>query len=469
MDRLREPLPSRVEGLPDLPSEALAVLGDGLSRLHLEGAGDEVRRALDRPPAPAPGLESVAINLTAVRDPVEAVRRHIVDSLTAIPILRRNGADAFVDIGSGGGYPGLPLAAVLPARRALLVDSVEQEGPLPARRARRDGSRWARRGVRRPGRGAGRGPPPSRALARSPRQGGRQPGRAGRARSAARRPGRAAHRLETRRPSDSSSRRARAGDRRDRRQRSRSSSRRPTGLGLDDHVLVVVDQGPSDAVRLSARPGRPPPGPALSPRPDAIGERRSERASARTANCGTLSRCGSRVLSDIHANLVALDAVLGAVGAVDAVWHLGDVVGYGPDPDGVVGRLSELGAVGVRGNHDAAAVGGLEIDAFNHDARRAMEWTRSAIGSTTRSWLAALPERRTESDFTLVHGSPRDPIWEYITTAPVARLNLEVLTTDLRAPWPHPSAVGLPRRGRLHRDTQSVGRIDPRPSTVGAA
>ncbi len=135
------------------------------------------------------------------------------------------------------------------------------------------------------------------------------------------------------------------------------------------------------------------------------------------------------LLSDIHANLVALDAVLDAIGAVDAIWHLGDVVGYGPDPDGVVGRLSELGAIGVRGNHDAAAVGGLEIDAFNHDARRAMEWTRSTIGSTTRAWLAALPERRTESGFSLVHGSPRDPTWEYITTAPVARRNLELLET----------------------------------------
>ena len=61
---------------------------------------------------------------------------------------------------------------------------------------------------------------------------------------------------------------------------------------------------------------------------------------------------------------------------MDAVWHLGDVVGYGPEPDAVVARLAELGAVGVRGNHDAAAVGGDEIDWFNPEARAAMEWTR---------------------------------------------------------------------------------------------
>ena len=63
------------------------------------------------------------------------------------------------------------------------------------------------------------------------------------------------------------------------------------------------------------------------------------------------------VVSDIHSNLPALDAVLADAGALDAVWHLGDVVGYGPDPDGVVGRLAELGAIGVLGNHDAAALG----------------------------------------------------------------------------------------------------------------
>jgi diadenosine tetraphosphatase ApaH/serine/threonine PP2A family protein phosphatase len=133
------------------------------------------------------------------------------------------------------------------------------------------------------------------------------------------------------------------------------------------------------------------------------------------------------VLSDIHANLVALDAVLDAAGAVDAVWHLGDVVGYGPDPNGVVGRLAAIGARGVRGNHDAAAVGGNEIDWFNPDARAAMEWTRGAISDTTREWLAALPERLVDGECSLVHGSPRDPIWEYVTSVPVARANLAVL------------------------------------------
>ncbi len=133
------------------------------------------------------------------------------------------------------------------------------------------------------------------------------------------------------------------------------------------------------------------------------------------------------VLSDIHANLVALDAVLAAIGSVDAVWHLGDVVGYGPDPDAVVERLAGIGALGVRGNHDAAAAGGDEIDWFNPEARDAMIWTRGVITPTTRAWLAALPERRTELGRCLVHGSPRDPIWEYVTSIPVARANLGTL------------------------------------------
>ena len=136
------------------------------------------------------------------------------------------------------------------------------------------------------------------------------------------------------------------------------------------------------------------------------------------------------VLSDIHSNLVALDAVLAHAGTVDAIWHLGDVVGYGPDPDGVVARLIEVGAVGVRGNHDAAALGGREIDWFNPEARAAAEWTRDTIDGTTRAWLSALPESHTIDRMTLVHGSPRDPIREYVSSTGIALENLAVLETD---------------------------------------
>jgi len=137
------------------------------------------------------------------------------------------------------------------------------------------------------------------------------------------------------------------------------------------------------------------------------------------------------VLSDIHSNLVALDAVLAHAGAVDAVWQLGDVVGYGPEPDGVVERLAGIGAVGVLGNHDAAALGGPEIDWFNPDARAAAAWTRDTISDATRAWLGALP-RMTEIDGVgLVHGSPRDPLREYVTDRLTAAENLAVLSSRL--------------------------------------
>jgi diadenosine tetraphosphatase ApaH/serine/threonine PP2A family protein phosphatase len=137
------------------------------------------------------------------------------------------------------------------------------------------------------------------------------------------------------------------------------------------------------------------------------------------------------VVSDIHANIVALDAVLAAIGSVDAVWQLGDIVGYGPEPDAVVERLAAIGAIGVAGNHDLAALGGAEIDWFNPDAKAAMKWTRRRIDDRTKDWLKNLPTTRNEAGMTLVHGSPRDPVWEYITSTPVARANLAILATTI--------------------------------------
>jgi len=163
------------------------------------------------------------------------------------------------------------------------------------------------------------------------------------------------------------------------------------------------------------------------------------------------------VISDVHSNLHALDAVLAHVGSVDALWHLGDIVGYGPDPDGVVERLAAAGAIGVRGNHDSAAIGGDEIDWFNADARAAMEWTRRVMAPSTVAWLRALPERREEVDFTLVHGSPLDPTWEYVTSTSAARDNLLAISTThgLNGHTHVPIAFSL--------QGERVGRIAPSP------
>ncbi len=161
------------------------------------------------------------------------------------------------------------------------------------------------------------------------------------------------------------------------------------------------------------------------------------------------------VVSDVHANLRALDAVIEAAGSVDATWHLGDVVGYGPDPDAVVARLRDIGATGVRGNHDAAALGGDEIELFNTDARRAMEWTRATISPATRVWLDAQPLRAASGQFSLVHGSPRDPVWEYITSAPIARANLALLETTY-------GLFGHTHQPAVHRDDGKVAeRLTP--------
>ncbi len=131
------------------------------------------------------------------------------------------------------------------------------------------------------------------------------------------------------------------------------------------------------------------------------------------------------VLSDIHANLPALEAVRADLGEVDQVWVLGDIVGYGPQPNEVISTLQSMGARSVLGNHDGAAIGTVDPAYFNPDARAAIEWTAGVIDANARSYLATLPEVRRDGELTAVHGSPRDPIWEYITSTGIAAANFE--------------------------------------------
>ena len=137
------------------------------------------------------------------------------------------------------------------------------------------------------------------------------------------------------------------------------------------------------------------------------------------------------VLSDVHANLSALEAVRGDLPEVDQVWVLGDIVGYGPQPNEVIAALQEMGARSVLGNHDGAAIGTVDAAYFNPDARNAIEWTAGAIDDNARSYLATLPEVRCDGDLTAVHGSPRDPIWEYITSSAIAAANFDSFETSL--------------------------------------
>jgi diadenosine tetraphosphatase ApaH/serine/threonine PP2A family protein phosphatase len=137
------------------------------------------------------------------------------------------------------------------------------------------------------------------------------------------------------------------------------------------------------------------------------------------------------VLSDIHSNLSALEAVRDDLPDVDQVWVLGDIVGYGPQPNEVVRRLQEMGARSVMGNHDGAAIGTVDVGWFNPDAARAIEWTAEIADDNTRAYLATLPAVRRDSELTAVHGSPRDPTWEYITGTRAAGENLDAFETRL--------------------------------------
>jgi predicted phosphodiesterase len=137
------------------------------------------------------------------------------------------------------------------------------------------------------------------------------------------------------------------------------------------------------------------------------------------------------VLSDIHSNLAALQAVWDDLPQVDEVWVLGDIVGYGPQPNEVIRALQEMGARSVLGNHDGAAIGTVDPKYFNSDAAEAIRWTAEVIDPNARAYLGSLPERRREGELTAVHGSPRDPVWEYIMTPGVAAANLDAFETRM--------------------------------------
>ena len=126
------------------------------------------------------------------------------------------------------------------------------------------------------------------------------------------------------------------------------------------------------------------------------------------------------VLSDIHSNLEAFQAVLDDAGPVDEVWCLGDVVGYGPDPNACVQLLRSHEHRCIAGNHDWATLGKLNLADFNRDAREANLWNREQLSTRSLAYLEALPEVLVEGQFTLAHGSPRHPIWEYVVHPRVA-------------------------------------------------
>ncbi len=137
------------------------------------------------------------------------------------------------------------------------------------------------------------------------------------------------------------------------------------------------------------------------------------------------------VISDIHANYTALEAVLKDAGEVDETWFLGDLVGYGPDPNAVVEQAREMKHLTcIAGNHDTAVMGKMALEAFNGDARRSLIWTEKVLNADNMKFLRSLPRTtKVRGEVTLAHGSPRDPLWEYVLNTLTARLNFEHFDT----------------------------------------
>jgi len=137
------------------------------------------------------------------------------------------------------------------------------------------------------------------------------------------------------------------------------------------------------------------------------------------------------IFTDIHANLEALETILAKIDElaqeepVDQIWFLGDLVGYGPNPNECIDTLRARTDVIIAGNHDWAAVGKLDLEDFSAAARISAEWTAEQLSEEHREFLRNLPQRLEIGDCTLVHGSPYGPLWEYLTSEVLAERSFQ--------------------------------------------
>jgi diadenosine tetraphosphatase ApaH/serine/threonine PP2A family protein phosphatase len=122
------------------------------------------------------------------------------------------------------------------------------------------------------------------------------------------------------------------------------------------------------------------------------------------------------VISDVHANWHALTAVLEAVDAEgpDELWFLGDLVGYGPRPNPCCAAVAERAALSLAGNHDLGVLGELDLEEFTPEAAAAAVWTRGVLTPESRAQLESVRPTARREGVELFHGSPRDPVWEYV-------------------------------------------------------
>jgi predicted phosphodiesterase len=139
------------------------------------------------------------------------------------------------------------------------------------------------------------------------------------------------------------------------------------------------------------------------------------------------------IVSDIHGNLHALEAVLEAIDrdAPDAIWCLGDLVGYGPRPNRCCAVVAERADFCLIGNHDLAVLGRLDLDEFQPDAAVSARWTSAALEEEPRAHLESLEPSGEREGVGLYHASPRDPVWEYVLTPEVAAASMAAASQEL--------------------------------------
>src|SRR5688500_4549025 len=139
------------------------------------------------------------------------------------------------------------------------------------------------------------------------------------------------------------------------------------------------------------------------------------------------------VISDIHANLHALDAVLAAIDeeGVEEIWCLGDVVGYGPRPNECVAIVRDRASVCLAGNHDLVVLGKIDSNSFIGEAADAAKWTAGVLEPELRDFLATLSPRAEVDGAQLYHGSPLDPIWDYVLSEAAARQSFAATSAAL--------------------------------------
>jgi predicted phosphodiesterase len=133
------------------------------------------------------------------------------------------------------------------------------------------------------------------------------------------------------------------------------------------------------------------------------------------------------IVSDIHGNRHAFEAVLDAIEASDSqeMWCLGDLVGYGAEPDACVELARRYAAICLAGNHDLGVRGSLPLEEFSRGAALAARWTQGVIVPETRDYLEKLEPLYLNEDVGLYHASPRDPVWEYVLSPLQAELCLD--------------------------------------------